>query len=132
MLNLTWLGNICCENYLWTNSFGLLKQPSNEPASHNRIYYPELDGLRGIAILLVIVFHNFGFINYFSFGWLGVDLFFVLSGFLITDILLRTADQPNYLKNFYIRRALRIAPEEHYGLLRCSTEACCFFFLCFR
>ncbi len=75
-----------------------------------RNYYPALDGLRGAAILLVVVYHNFGFMDYFSFGWLGVDLFFVLSGFLITDILLKTVGQPGYLKNFYIRRALRIFP----------------------
>ncbi len=75
-----------------------------------RQYYPALDGLRGLAVLLVVVYHNFGFINYFFFGWLGVDLFFVLSGFLITDILLKTLGQKSYLKNFYIRRVLRIFP----------------------
>lgn len=63
-----------------------------------------------MAILLVVVYHNFGFINYFFFGWLGVDLFFVLSGFLITDILLKTVNQPRYLSNFYTRRVLRIFP----------------------
>lgn len=78
--------------------------------STNRIYYPALDGLRGLAILLVVIYHNFNFINYTFFGWLGVDLFFVLSGFLITEILLRDRGTTHFLRNFYIRRALRIFP----------------------
>ena len=87
------------------------------PAQPNRQYYPALDGLRGLAILLVLVYHNFGFINYFFFGWLGVDLFFVLSGFLITDILLKTLGKPGYLKNFYGRRLLRIFPLYYLALV---------------
>lgn len=71
---------------------------------------PALEGLRGVAIILVLLYHNFRFISYFNYGWLGVDLFFVLSGFLITGILLRTVDRKSYFKNFYARRTLRIFP----------------------
>jgi len=73
--------------------------------------------LRGIAILLVICYHNFGFAQYFFFGWLGVDLFFVLSGFLITDILLKTVNKPGYFKNFYAKRVLRIFPLYYLSLI---------------
>src|SRR5450432_1712008 len=85
----------------------------------NRSYYPALDGLRGVAILMVVFLHNFGFMNYFFFGWLGVDLFFVLSGFLITDILLKTMGKPNFLRNFYMRRILRIFPLFYLLLVIC-------------
>jgi peptidoglycan/LPS O-acetylase OafA/YrhL len=87
--------------------------------AHQRQYYPALDGLRGVAILMVVLLHNFGFMSYFFFGWLGVDLFFVLSGFLITDILLRTFHTKNFLRNFYIRRALRIFPIYYLSLFLC-------------
>jgi peptidoglycan/LPS O-acetylase OafA/YrhL len=90
-----------------------------QPATTQRTHYPALDGLRGVAILLVVFLHNFGFMNYFFFGWLGVDLFFVLSGFLITDILLNTVGQPGFLKNFYMRRVLRIFPLFYLVLVIC-------------
>jgi peptidoglycan/LPS O-acetylase OafA/YrhL len=71
-------------------------------------HIPALDGLRGCAILLVILFHC----QLLSFGWAGVHLFFVLSGFLITRILLAERGEPfgPYLRRFYFRRAVRIFP----------------------
>jgi peptidoglycan/LPS O-acetylase OafA/YrhL len=82
-----------------------------------------LDGVRGIAILLVLMLHfalyggtaprggadRIAF-SLLSTGWIGVDLFFVLSGFLITGILYRTKDERHYFRNFYMRRVLRIFP----------------------
>ena len=75
-----------------------------------------LDGLRGMAILLVISTHYFNFIPLFSFGWSGVDLFFVLSGYLITGRLLDGLGKPRYFSNFYRNRILRIFPL-YYGVL---------------
>ncbi len=81
---------------------------------------PALDGLRGIAILAVLLTHAIHAPNatgpvawlaaVATYGWLGVDLFFVLSGFLITSILLRTPPNGAALRNFYVRRALRTWP----------------------
>jgi peptidoglycan/LPS O-acetylase OafA/YrhL len=79
-------------------------------------YLPELDGLRGLAILWVVLYHchprlEGTWIYYASlWGWAGVVLFFALSGFLITSILLTTRDKPRYFHNFHARRALRIWP----------------------
>ena len=83
---------------------------------------PELDGLRGIAVLLVIAYHyliiDLHFMSVplyyavwvFQIGWSGVDLFFVLSGFLIGGILLDHRESKRILQTFYIRRACRILP----------------------
>jgi peptidoglycan/LPS O-acetylase OafA/YrhL len=89
---------------------------------------PELDSLRGIAILTVVFYHGFAqydtsgfpaieraFLIATQWGWLGVNLFFVLSGFLITGILLDSKKNVDYYGPFYIRRALRILPA--YSLL---------------
>lgn len=84
-------------------------------------YIKQLDGIRAIAALMVMFFHFFRNIETNSqfylaikkisiFGQTGVSLFFVLSGFLITRILLSTKEKKNYFKNFYLRRALRIFP----------------------
>src|SRR5262249_10459163 len=65
----------------------------------------ELDGLRGIAAFAVIVYHiQF---DWLPIGWAAVDLFFVLSGYLITGIIIRDGDTPHFLGTFYVRRGLR-------------------------
>lgn len=70
-----------------------------------------LDGVRGVAILLTLMFHSFDASQSLApVGERGVDLFFVLSGFLITGILVDTRDQAAYFRNFYVRRAVRILP----------------------
>jgi peptidoglycan/LPS O-acetylase OafA/YrhL len=89
-----------------------------------------LDGVRGLATLMVLSSH-FWFDEVYSnewwwsvgqSGWMGVDLFFVLSGFLITGILLKTKGQVNYFSGFYYRRALRIFPL-YYAVLLYSVFA---------
>ena len=83
---------------------------------------PQLNAVRGLAVLLVLL-HNtdrypslhLGLIS--ANGWMGVDLFFVLSGFLITGILVDTKKSEGYFKNFYARRCLRIWPLYYSALL---------------
>jgi peptidoglycan/LPS O-acetylase OafA/YrhL len=69
-----------------------------------------LDGLRGLALMMVIIAH----LSIFSIGWVGMQSFFVLSGFLITRILLNDRKQADtlgaYFRRFYVRRALRVFP----------------------
>lgn len=94
---------------------------SNSSRGPERI--PELDGLRGLAIFLVILYHYVALVPHGASGtWpsrmgtilgqgaTGVDLFFVLSGFLIGGILLKTKTSPRYYKTFYLRRFHRIFP----------------------
>ena len=106
----------------------LAGSPAAASPDHVR-HFPELDGIRGVAILMVLVAHAADFLGVFPGpgqpgygrgwkivqhillqGWGGVDVFFVLSGFLITGILLRARKRDNYFTSFYARRALRIFP----------------------
>lgn len=97
---------------------------------------PELDGLRGVAILLVILCHYVGnpehsalgfwphrFLLAFTVGWSGVDLFFVLSGFLIGGILLDAHNSPHYFRAFYMRRVFRILPIYYLWILLFAATA---------
>jgi peptidoglycan/LPS O-acetylase OafA/YrhL len=104
---------------------GVLAIPQHRLIPPNR-HMPGLDVVRGLAIASVLFFHGIyqantsfapklplyfrNLMELFSFGNMGVELFFVLSGFLITGILLDTRENSNYYKTFYMRRILRILP----------------------
>ena len=85
--------------------------------------HAELDSLRGVAVLSVLFFHGIAppaspvwtsaermLLSILGYGWVGVNLFFVLSGFLITGILIDSRNDGHYYSHFYARRALRILP----------------------
>jgi peptidoglycan/LPS O-acetylase OafA/YrhL len=101
-----------------------VKSTGNHPPLLRKVM-PELDSIRGLAILGVLFVHGFYYVTGASLfhsalakaviyasmpGRMGVNLFFVLSGFLITGILIDSRNEPNYYWRFYIRRALRILP----------------------
>jgi len=97
-----------------------MQQDQTKPAPGSHISI--LDGIRGLAVALVMVHHFFaasmpadtGFdravFGIAHTGWCGVDMFFVLSGYLITGILFRTKDNAHYFRSFYARRTVRIFP----------------------
>src|SRR5216117_2710692 len=122
---------------MWTNMLHLITPPepsrlATRVSEHPRdreyaaalpARIPELDGIRGLAILLVLVWHYWasrvhpplgsafaGIWMLCGLTWSGVDLFFVLSGFLIGGVLLEQRDSANYFKTFYVRRVCRIFP----------------------
>ncbi len=84
----------------------------NLQTSDRRVY--ELDGLRGLAGLMVVFSHYFGEVTHgvrgTNFGWVGVDIFFVLSGFLIGKLILEKKNCTNFFTVFYVRRFWRIVP----------------------
>src|SRR5262245_10664845 len=111
-----------------------MQLPASSMLSASKIasHIPALDGIRGIAILLVLLFHfgQYGhglpypavfvdklFHRICQIGWVGVDLFFVLSGFLITGILYDSKGRNHYFRNFYVRRCLRILPLYYFSLI---------------
>jgi peptidoglycan/LPS O-acetylase OafA/YrhL len=106
----------------------LLPNSGTTPVVLSRRRIPALDGLRGAAVVLVLLYHSTtgvtagkgifveAFGRILAAGWVGVDIFFALSGFLITGILLDTCTDPLYFRKFYVRRFLRIFPL-YYGVL---------------
>lgn len=95
--------------------------PATLPLSNPK-YRPEIDGLRALAILPVILFHAGS--QVFSGGFVGVDVFFVISGYLITTIILAERETGTFsLLNFYERRARRILPALFFVMLTCLPFA---------
>ena len=107
-----------------------ISEPQQQDFSARGERLPQLDGLRGVAILLVVVCHYVAnadharlgywprhFLSALTVGWSGVDLFFVLSGFLIGGILLNVRNSPRYFKTFYARRVFRILPVYYLWIL---------------
>src|SRR5271155_2373307 len=99
---------------------------SSPPALERPIYrghIAELDAIRAFGIGIVLLNHfwppslSFWVFSIGQSGWIAVDAFFVLSGFLITGILVDTRSRPDYFSNYYIRRTLRVFPLYYLVLL---------------
>ena len=82
---------------------------SNTAAEHSFTYRPDIDGLRAIAVLPVVFYHAFP--SLLPGGYVGVDIFFVISGYLITNIILQSINTNQFnVSQFYARRIRRIFP----------------------
>ncbi|MBJ2804347.1 acyltransferase, partial [Salmonella enterica subsp. enterica serovar Derby] len=90
-------------------------------------YRPDIDGLRAVAVLSVVIFHYFPSI--LPGGFVGVDIFFVISGYLITSIILKSASSNSFsYVEFYKRRILRIFPALSIVLISCIIIGWVYFF----
>ena len=91
----------------------MVSSAQSAKASHGLAHWQALDGMRAVAVLLVMCFHLF-IRHFFPGGLIGVDIFFVLSGFLITTLLIGEWEKRTRIKfsAFYIRRALRLLPAD--------------------
>ena len=97
-----------------------VKEPSNN-------YRPDVDGLRAIAVSGVVLYH-LNSVNFLPGGFLGVDIFFVISGFLIAKVILKGIREKNFsFKKFYLRRARRLLPA--FFLVAITTSAAAYVFL---
>ena len=106
-LSIYWVGA-----YAWASVWGYLKVGemfgiSKEIRGKNISYRPELDGIRALSIIVVLL-HHLGYLH--GRGFLGVDIFFTLSGYLITQVLLATVARGGSLLGFYRRRVARLYP----------------------
>jgi peptidoglycan/LPS O-acetylase OafA/YrhL len=96
-----------------------IESDQSKPSAHAK-YRADIDGLRAIAVLAVVGFHAFPTSRWFSGGFIGVDIFFVISGFLISTILLNNFQRNSFsLTEFYRRRILRIFPALTFVLISC-------------
>lgn len=93
---------------------------STAPHNHHPAYRPDIDGLRAVAILAVVAFHAFP--SLLRGGFIGVDIFFVISGFLISSIIFRSLQRGDFsFADFYARRIRRIFPALIVVLVACYT-----------
>ena len=87
-------------------------------------YRPDIDGLRALAILLVVVYHYFGVLG----GYIGVDIFFVISGYLISLQIMTALDRASFsITEFYAKRIRRILPA--LAIVICASLTFAWFFL---
>src|SRR4030081_3288146 len=103
----SWAAEVCAAGLTCRASRALTDWPMLSSPSDK--YRPDIDGLRAIAVMLVVNFHAFR--EAMPGGFIGVDIFFVISGFLITGIIVRELEQQRFsLRAFYVRRIRRIFP----------------------